>query len=244
MIEYLPPEHPTRYRVRSLDLATGQVSLPVSLRDKATPVDESMAGTSRTQVYAASSDLLFTLYQPAPADPAATETWDYGFVHTLAPSWGGVWCIDLPERLGLEAGNGTLALSPDERTLYVATSAGQIGEIPADDITRLEVERAADLGVAGDERPVMAAGSERLWLALGRELLIVDPIELSVVGRAQLPSPVTAMALGVAGRELVTADADHLRRWTVDGAGQVIESPAAAIALPAGLGTVSRIVLP
>ena len=106
LIEYLPPEHPTRYRVRTLDLATGTIGLPVSLRDKGQLVDEAMAGLSRTQVYAASSSLLFTLYQPADVtstdlDDPEYDVWEYGFVHTLATPSAGVWCIDLPEELGM-----------------------------------------------------------------------------------------------------------------------------------------------
>ena len=156
MIEYLPPDHPTSYRVRTLDLTTGAVGLPVNLRDKGTPVDETMAGTSRTQVYAPGEDLLFTLYQPVSTDGGA---WEYGFVHTLATAWGGVWCIELPDVLGLEDHRGTLALSPDHRLLYVATGAGRIGTIRTSDLQALEVDRTASLGVAADEQPVMAAGS-------------------------------------------------------------------------------------
>ena len=131
MIEYLPADHPTSYRVPHARLDSGTVGLPVNLRDKATPVDDAMAGTSRTQAYAASSDLLFTLYQPTPpaTGAAMSETWEYGFVHTLATPFAGVWCIDLPDVLGLEGHQGTLALSPDEQTLYVVTGAGHIGVV-------------------------------------------------------------------------------------------------------------------
>ena len=192
MIEYLPPEHPKSYRVRTLDLTTGAVGLPVNLRDKATPVDETMAGTSRTQVYASGEDLLFTLYQPVSTDGGA---WEYGFVHTLATAWGGVWCIDLPDVLGLEDHRGTLAISPDHQLLYVATGAGRIGTIRTSDVQALEVDRTASLGVAADDQPVMAAGSDRLWVGLGRRLLVVDPISLEVVARAELPAAVTALTL-------------------------------------------------
>jgi hypothetical protein len=238
MIEYLPPDHPTSYRVRTLDLTTGAVGLPVNLRDKATPVDETMAGTSRTQVYASGEDLLFTLYQPVSTDGGA---WEYGFVHTLATAWGGVWCIDLPDVLGLEDHRGTLALSPDHRVLYVATGAGRIGTIHTSDLQALAVDRTANLGVAADEQPVMVAGSDRLWVGLGRRLLVVDPISLEVVARAELPATVTALTLDPMTHELVGADdGGHLRRWALDEAGQLAET--ASIPLPAGLGPVARIV--
>jgi len=239
MIEYLPPDHPTSYRVRTLDLTTGAVGLPVNLRDKATPVDESMAGTSRTQVYSSGEDLLFTLYQPVSTDGGA---WEYGFVHTLATAWGGVWCIDLPDVLGLEDHRGTLALSPDHRLLYVATGAGRIGTIRTSDLQALEVDRTANLGVTADEQPVMAAGSDRLWVGLGRRLLVVDPTSLEVVARAELPAAVTALTLDPATHDLVGADeGGHLRRWTLDATDQLTE--AASTPVPAGLGPVARIVL-
>ncbi|HEY8092640.1 MAG TPA: hypothetical protein VID93_02625, partial [Acidimicrobiales bacterium] len=208
------------------------------------PVDDAMAGTSRTQAYAASSDLLFTLYQPAPADSATSETWEYGFVHTLATPFAGVWCIDLPDILGLEGHQGTLALSPDDRTLYVATGAGRIGVIQTADWNHLTVGRTANLGVTADEQPVMAAATDRIWVALGRQLLAVDPISLQVKARAELPSPVTALAVDPTTHELVAADDGQLRRWTLGPAGQISEAVSSAIPLPSGMGAISRIALP
>ena len=241
LIEYLPADHPTSYRVRTLDLPTGTVGLPVNLQDKATPVDETMAGTSRTQVYAAAADLLFTLYKPV--STGTDETWEYGFVHTLATSWAGVYCIDLPEELGLEDHDGSLALRWDERALFVVTNGGRIAEIDvADPFDALRVDRVASLGTSGDERPVIAAGRDRLWVAIGRHLMAVDPMSLEVVGRAELPAPVTALSIDPKGGALLAADTDHLRQWSVDDAGAVGENPAAALALPAGLGPVARIV--
>ena len=245
LIEYLPPEHPTRYRVRTLDLATGALGLPVSLRDKATLVDESMAGVSRTQVYAATSSLLFTLYQPAAPDPASADpeydVWEYGFVHTLATQFAGVWCIDLPEELGMTGNSGALALSPGETTLYVVTGAGRLGVIKTMDPASLRVSRTADLGVAIDDdlQPVIAAASDHLWIGMDRQLLMVDPSTLEVEGRAELPAPVTALTLDPATGELLAAGDGQLQRWTVDGAGVVTAT--GELPLPDGLGVVARI---
>jgi hypothetical protein len=240
LIEYLPPAHPTSYRVRTLDLATKRVGLPLNLQDKTTPVDQTMAGTSRTQVYSTSTDLLFTLYKPLPT--GTDDTWEYGFVHTLAPSWGGVYCIELPEELGLEEHDGSLALRWDQRALFVVTNGGRVAEIPIEDFDGLEVERMGSLGISGPERPVVAAGRDQLWVAIGTHLTVVDPSSLQVVARAELPAPVTALTTDTAGG-LLAADTDHLRQWSVDEAGAVSES-AAALALPSALGPVARIVLP
>jgi hypothetical protein len=240
LIEYLPPAHPTSYRVRTLDLATERVGLPLNLQDKTTPVDQTMAGTSRTQVYSTSTDLLFTLYKPLTG--GTDETWEYGFVHTLAPSWGGVHCIDLPEDLGLEDDDGSLVLRWDQRVLFVVTSGGRIASIPIDDLSDLTVDRVGNLGTSGPERPVVAAGRDELWVAIGKHLMVVDPNTLRVVAGAELPAPVTALTTDSKGG-LLAADTDHLRQWSVDEAGTVSES-SAALALPSGLGPVARIVLP
>ncbi len=251
LIEYLPPEHPTRYRVRTLDLATGAIGLPVSLREKATPVDESMAGVSRTQVYAASSSLLFTLYQPAEPDPASADpdydVWEYGFVHTLATSYAGVWCIDLPEELGMTGNSGALALSPHEQLLYVVTGAGKLGVINLADPTALRVSRTADLGsalqgdAASDEhvQPVMVAGNDHVWIGMDRQLLMVDPNSLEVEGRTELAAPVTALTLDPTTGELLAADDGQLQRWTVDEQGEITAT--GALPLPDGLEVVARI---
>ena len=246
LIEYLPPEHPTRYRVRTLDLATGTIGLPVSLRDKGQLVDEAMAGLSRTQVYAASSSLLFTLYQPADVtsvdlDDPEYDVWEYGFVHTLATPSAGVWCIDLPEELGMTGNSGALALSPHEQLLYVVTGAGKLGVINLADPTDLRVSRTADLGVVldGDEQPVIAAASDHVWIGMDRQLLMVDPSTLEVEGRAELPAPVTALTLDPTTHELLAAGDGKLQRWTVEESGAV--TPTATLPLPDGLGPIARI---
>jgi hypothetical protein len=245
LIEYLPPEHPARYRVRTLDLATGAIGLPVSLREKATPVDESMAGVSRTQVYAASSSLLFTLYQPPAPDPSTADpdyaVWEYGFVHTLATPWAGVWCIDLPEELAMSGNSGALALSPDELTLYVVTGAGKLGVIETADPSGLRVSRTADLGVAVEAgvRPVTVAGNDHVWIGMDLELLMVDPSTLEVEGRTELAAPITALTLDPTTGELLAADDGQLQRWTVDERGEITAT--GALPLPDGLEVVARI---
>jgi hypothetical protein len=188
---------------------------------------------------------LFTLYQPAAPDPASADpdydVWEYGFVHTLATPWAGVWCVDLPEDLGMTGNSGALALSPDEQALYVVTGAGKLGVIKTGDAEALRVSRMADLGTTVDEseQPVVAAGTDHVWVGLGHQLLMVDPISLEVQGRAELAAPVTALTLDAASGELLAADDGQLRRWTVDGAGAI--TPVGVLPLPAGLGPVARI---
>ena len=137
--------------------------------------------------------------------------------------------------------SGALALSPAEQTLYVVTGAGKLAAINSADLNSLRVSRIADLGVALGEtaHPVMAAGSDHLWISMHRELLMVDPISLEVQGRAELDAPVTALTLDPSTGELLAASDGQLRRWTVDEAGVVTET--GALPLPDGLGVVARI---
>src|SRR4051794_41955439 len=65
VIEYLAED---TYRVRVIDTASGQLGLPLNLRDKSQTVDEVMTAVSRTAVFEPNNQLLFTLYQDATED--------------------------------------------------------------------------------------------------------------------------------------------------------------------------------
>jgi hypothetical protein len=239
LIEYLPAEHPTEYRVRTIDLVTGDVGLPVSLRDKAFSVDQQMAGLSRTQVLSRQSQLLFTLYTEGSAEHL------YSFVHTLG-LFNGVWCINLPRELGLETSAGTLALAPDERTLYVVSNEGRIAEIGTDIDTQLEVGRWVDLGAKGgavSDVPAMAVDLDDVWVALDQSVLRVDRDDLTVVG--ELPLPEAASAIAIAPPP--PGDASASERLYVAGASAIYELDAGdgavlrQVALPTGQPPVDRL---
>ena len=173
-------------------------------------------------------------------DDPEYDVWEYGFVHTLATPSAGVWCIDLPEELGMTGSSGALALSPHEQLLYVVTGAGKLGVINVANPTNLRVSDTADLGVVldGDEQPVIAAASDHVWIGMDRQLLMVDPSTLEVEGRAELPAPVTALTLDPTTHELLAAGDGKLQRWTVEESGAV--TPTATLPLPDGLGPITR----
>jgi hypothetical protein len=177
LLEYLPAEAPTRYRVRTLDTATGTMALPLNLRDKVGPaVDQEMAGVTRGQVLASEHGYLFTLYRGTSDMPGGHP---YAFVHTL-DLYDGVWCLGIPPEMELEHLPGAIAAFGDR--LYVASANGMVG---AYDIAVLpDASMSADMiwttrigPVGGTDTPAIAAGPDGAvvaWPAVSG-LHTVDP---------------------------------------------------------------------
>lgn len=164
LLEYIPAEAPRFYRVRVLSTETGEVSLPVNLRDKAQSVDERMAGFSRSQVVAHEHGLLFTLYRGT-IDGTPDGEPD-AFVHTL-DFGGGVWCLDVDPRLELERLPGSLAVGGDR--LYVASANGNVGSFRIPSITdpdlSPEMDWVIDVHRTVDEAPTALADRDGVYLA-------------------------------------------------------------------------------
>jgi len=164
LLEYFPADIPRFYRVRVLDTDTGDVSLPLNLRNKQQQVDERMAGFSRSQVVAEDHGLLFTLYRGTIDGTPDGEP--YAFVHTLDFA-DGVWCLEVDPRLELDRLPGSLAVGGDR--LYVASANGWVGSYPIPSITdpvlSPSMEWAIDAGAATDGAPpVMTADEEAVYL--------------------------------------------------------------------------------
>jgi hypothetical protein len=207
MLEYLPADAPTRYRVRVLDTATGDLALPANLRDKAgPPVDQEMAGVTRGQVLAGDHGLLFTLYRGTSDMPNGHP---YAFVHTL-DLFDGVWCLDIPAETELEHLDGALATYGDR--LYVASANGTVGAYsisdllnPGGPVEMLWVARV--LPERGEDAPVIAAGPDGAvvswrWMS---GFHTVDPdgnVGQSIIG----PAGTEAIALHDGSRFVVTEE--------------------------------------
>lgn len=111
------------YDLQQLDLASGRLS-PTRLDDP----DEKMSGTAITAVATRDGHWLLTLY--AKADGGS-------FVHALDLQTGLAHCIDLSLRGDYLALDSTaLTLSPDERSLYLASP--YLGRVTTVDLDRLE----------------------------------------------------------------------------------------------------------
>src|SRR5262245_16306270 len=147
LIQHLPAEAPTVYRVTVLDLRRGKI-YPVFGPYK-TP-SERMPGIRLQQVLSPDGDQLYTLYssaQPgyaphrAPAAPDATVS----FVHVLSLQEGWAHCVGLPRMLwDRPSSEQALAPSPNGRLLYVVNAA--LGVVSVMDTRTLEIQRTAEIG--------------------------------------------------------------------------------------------------
>ena len=176
VIEYLA-EH--TYRVRVIDTASGELGLPLNLRDKSQTVDEVMTAVSRTAVFEPNNQLLFTLYQDATEGGENVGS----FIHTLG-LFNGVWCLDVPRNLGLADHPGALAVTPDGSRLFAASSTGGVAGFAVSDITTFgpdmpEARQTAALGTSA-ARVAVGASNNEVVVALGGSLYRLDPATLTV----------------------------------------------------------------
>lgn len=176
VIEYLA-EH--TYRVRVIDTATGQLGLPLNLRDKSQTVDEVMTAVSRTAVFEPNNQLLFTLYQDASEGGEHVGS----FIHTLG-LFNGVWCLDVPAELGLADHPGALAVDPTGTRLFAASSIGGVAGYQISDITggSAGMPEARATTTLGRDAPRVAIGAsnDEVVVALDGRLFRLDPVTLAV----------------------------------------------------------------
>ncbi|MGI5212559.1 YncE family protein [Plantactinospora sp. CA-290183] len=247
VLDYLPPAAPDRYRVRVVDLATGQVGPLLTRTKTAVPpgAEEEMRGEGRQAVYDWRTQRLFTLYTHQPdhlhtrdriagARPDAPHV--HAFVHTLSLVEGWAYCVDLPTPFGERAAAGhTIALSRNGDTLYVADSGS--GALAAVDPVGLTVARtlrfAAPAAPAGGGTASAPAGA-----AFDRAGMLLVGAGREVVGAA------------------VTAGGGTDPRWSTpaeirglagppDGARLYVGQPDAVLRVDAGTGRVrQRIAVP
>jgi hypothetical protein len=197
VIEFLPPAQPDRYRVRSVDIASGVVG-PVYTFDKNIDT-EIMQGLSRTQVLVTNGtfgQMLYTLYSRANGATAG-----YGDLHALSLSGGLVHCTDFPSALQIGPDGGAVAASSDGQRVYVANRSGTLAEVDASGSSSAEfpIAHNAQLAVTAPTTVALAADQHHLWVALGATLYGLDAATLKVVSTMTMPQPVEALAVTIGG---------------------------------------------
>jgi hypothetical protein len=151
LIQHLPAETPTVYRVTQLDLERGRV-YPVFGPFKGAP--ERMPGTRLEQVLAPDAAQLYTLYTSsrpgyAPHDAPVPANASVSFVHVLSLREGWAHCVGLPTAMwDRPASQEAMATTPDGSHLFVIDPG--LGTVAVMQTQTLEVRTASiDLPVSG-----------------------------------------------------------------------------------------------
>jgi hypothetical protein len=216
LIQYLPAEAPSAYRVTFLRLENGKVD-PVFGRFKTPPAR--MPGVRLEQLYDPTSEQLYTLYTNR-SSAYYDDGWrdaSYGdrevsFVHVLNLRDGWAYCAGLPRALwGQPAAAQAMASSPDGRLLYIVDSMR--GIVAVMNTRTLEITRTGRI----DPRPlehdrtsaVLSADGNTLYVGVGGPSVTrIDVATLDVLGDWPLPGDVTGLALSQDGARLYAALGD------------------------------------
>jgi hypothetical protein len=146
----------TKYVLQQLDLTSGRLQ-PTRLADP----DEKMAGLPATSVATSDGRWLFTLYWQGEGEE--------NFVHALDLRNGVAHCIDLPLAGDfLALGTSALTLSPDEKTLYIASP--YLGRVTTIDLETLEVTRVVRFRGLAPETMDLSIGPSAAVTPNGRML--------------------------------------------------------------------------
>lgn len=220
LIQYLPAEAPTAYRVTFLDLASGDIR-PVFGRFNAPP--ERMPGLRLRQVFDPVTSQLYTLYSTEPSR-AANGYWekdyagasrDVTFVHVLSLRQGWAYCAGLPRDLwGQPPGAQAMVTSPDGRSLYVIDSMrGVISRMDTHTLKITDTEHVP-LGPVAGTRTSASISADGAMLYVGSAgdgaVYSLDTATLQVTARWPMSGAVTDLALSVDGARLYAALRDRV----------------------------------
>ncbi|HET7869165.1 MAG TPA: hypothetical protein VFM85_02465 [Actinomycetota bacterium] len=218
MIQHLPAETPTVYRVTVLDLMRGRVK-PVFGPFKSPP--ERMPGTRLQQVFAPDGGTLYTLYTssrpgyaphgaPVPSDASVS------FVHVLSLSEGWAHCVGLPRELWNQPASAqALAVSSDGTHLYIVDSVrGLVSVMDTETLAILRLE-TIDFGhsVVAETSAKLSADDATLFVGIGGErsdLYAIDTTTFDVRHRWPVSGDLSSLGLSADGLRVYLALGDHL----------------------------------
>lgn len=225
--EYLPANAPERYRVRRVELATGQVQ-PLLLRDKQLippGAEEEMRGEGRQAVLSPDRTRLYTLYlhqgdhqhtrDLLPGRRGADGQAVHAFVHVLSLNEGWAYCLDLPGPFGLHpAGTHALAISPDGKRLYISEmTTKQIAIADTESLTVTKVAKIPDDQPAGDGTAMSTSpDGSALYLASSNVLRRLDSATVGLDGTWTMPAAVRGLAVSPDGRQVFLGQTGSIAR--------------------------------
>ena len=242
MIQHLPAEAPTVYRVTVLDLKRGRV-YPVFGPYKTPP--ERMPGIRLQQIISPNADQLYTLYSSArpgyaPHHAPVANDATVSFVHVLSLQEGWAHCVGLPKELwDRPASEQAMATSPNGRLLYIVDAT--LGLVTVMDTASLEIRTAPiDLAVPGVRHTsaVVTADGSALFVATSGEHSGVTRIDTDTfeVLRRWETDDVSGLGLSADGERLYVAFDDRVE---VMDATSGSELAGVAVASPAPIERVS-----
>jgi hypothetical protein len=204
VIEYIPPRAPTAYRVRRLDLRTGEVGGVYTVDAE---LQTAMQGTARIQTASPDGRRLYTLYSLEDADGDL-----HSFVHVLSLDQEWAHCVVLPSDFRTEKERAVaMSVSPDGSNLYVAdVLTGDVAEI---DTKALRVTQTAQLplGPWGRDPAHAARGADgTLYLGSGTGLHAIDAATFSPGASWDFEQPIMGIQAGSDGRRLYVGLPDRI----------------------------------
>jgi hypothetical protein len=204
VIEYIPPRAPTAYRVRRLDLRTGEVGGVYTVDEE---LQTAMQGTARIQTASPDGRRLYTLYSLEGADGDL-----HSFVHVLSLDEQWAHCVDLPSDFRTVKERAVaMSVSPDGRDLYVADAlTGEVAEI---DTQALRVTRTAELTLGPWGRdPAHAAGGPNgmLYVGSGTGLHAIDATTFAAGRSWDFEQPIMGLQAGSDGERLYVGLPDRI----------------------------------
>src|SRR5262245_26566599 len=215
LIQHLPAETPTVYRVTELDLPRGNV-YPVFGTYKGPA--ERMPGIRLQQVLSPNDDQLYTLYssaQPgyAPHEAPVASDATVSFVHVLSLAEGWAHCVGLPKMLwDRPASEQALAASPNGRLLYIVNAA--LGVVSVMDTRTLEMLRTEDIGRTLDgitrTSAVVSDDGASLYVGAAGQVERIDTESLTVAD-VWNTGDVTGLGLSSDGRRLYVAVGEDVK---------------------------------
>jgi hypothetical protein len=182
LIQHLPAEAPSAYRVTVLDLRRGEVG-PVFGPFKSAP--ERMPGIRLQQVPSPDAGQLYTLYSSAipgyaPHDPSVADSAVVSFIHVLDLDEGWAHCVGLPKPMwDRPAAAQAMAVSPDGRSAYVVDVGREVVAVMSTSRleTRVEEVELASPGPVRRTSAVTTPDGDTLFVAAAGDGSIITAID-------------------------------------------------------------------